>query len=94
MYIERHIEQKIVEVSKTYPAILVTGPSQAGKTTMLKKLIEDEGIGRKYVSLDDLSLRDMAQNDPAMFLQIYKPPILIDEVQYAPNLFTYNPVDC
>lgn len=89
MYIERHIEQKIIEVGKTYPAILVTGPRQAGKTTMLKKLMEDEGIGRKYVSLDDLSLRDMAQNDPAMFLQIYKPPILIDEVQYAPNLFTY-----
>jgi predicted AAA+ superfamily ATPase len=45
--------------------------------------------GRKYVTLDDLTVRDLALNDPKAFLQKYEPPVIIDEVQYAPNLFTY-----
>ena len=88
-YISRHMENKILELSKSYSAILLTGPRQAGKTTMLRSLAEKENIGREYVSLDDLNIRDMAKNDPALFLQLHKPPILIDEVQYAPELFTY-----
>ena len=88
-YISRHMENKILELSKTYSAILLTGPRQAGKTTMLRLLSERENIGREYVSLDDLNTRDMAKNDPALFLQLHKPPVLIDEVQYAPELFTY-----
>lgn len=88
-YIRRHMESKVEELSKSYPVILITGPRQSGKTTMLKRLAENEGINREYVSLDDLSLRETAQTDPALFLQIHKPPVLIDEVQYAPNLFTY-----
>ena len=88
-YISRHMENKILELSKSYSAILLTGPRQAGKTTMLRSLAEKEKIGREYVSLDDLNIRDMAKNDPALFLQLHKPPVLIDEVQYAPELFTY-----
>ena len=88
-YISRHMESRILALSKSYSAILLTGPRQAGKTTMLRKLAEKEGIGRKYVSLDSLTERDMAKNDPALFLQLHKPPVLIDEVQYAPELFTY-----
>ncbi len=88
-YISRHMEDRILELSKSYSAILLTGPRQAGKTTMLQTLAERESVGRKYVSLDDLSVRDMAKNDPALFLQIHNPPVLIDEVQYAPELFTY-----
>ncbi len=88
-YISRHMEERVLELSKSYSAILVTGPRQAGKTTMLRSLSEKENIGRKYVTLDDLTLRDMAKNDPALFLQLHKPPLLIDEVQYAPELFTY-----
>lgn len=88
-YISRHMENKILELSKSYSAILLTGPRQAGKTTMLRLLAEMENIGREYVSLDDLNTRDMAKNDPALFLQLHKPPVLIDEVQYAPELFTY-----
>ena len=88
-YISRHMENKILELSKSYSAILLTGPRQAGKTTMLRSLAEKENMGREYVSLDDLNIRDMAKNDPALFLQLHKPPILIDEVQYAPELFTY-----
>jgi len=88
-YISRHMESRIRELSKSYSAILVTGPRQAGKTTMLRSLAEKENIGRKYVTLDDLTERDMAKNDPALFLQLHRPPVLIDEVQYAPELFTY-----
>ena len=88
-YISRHMENKILELSKSYSAILLTGPRQAGKTTMLRSLAKKENIGREYVSLDDLNIRDMAKNDPALFLQLHKPPVLIDEVQYAPELFTY-----
>ena len=88
-YITRHMEGIVLRLSKSFSAIMITGPRQAGKTTMLKALAEREGIGRRYVTLDDLSLREMAKKDPAMFLQLYQPPILIDEVQYAPELFTY-----
>jgi hypothetical protein len=56
---------------------------------MLRRLAEKENIGRSYVTLDDLAERDMAKNDPNMFLQLHKPPVLIDEVQYAPELFSY-----
>ena len=88
-YIKRHIENVVLSLSKSWPVILLTGPRQAGKTTMLKKLAEEEGAGREYVSLDDLNMREMAKTDPKMFLQLHKPPVLIDEVQYAPELFTY-----
>lgn len=88
-YISRHMESRILELSKSYSAILLTGPRQAGKTTMLRSLAEKENIGRKYVTLDDLTEREMAKKDPALFLQLHKPPVLIDEVQYAPELFTY-----
>ena len=88
-YINRHLENKVMSLSKSYSAILVTGPRQSGKTTMLKNLAEKENIGREYVSLDDLTVREMAKNDPAMFMQLHKPPVLIDEVQFAPELFTY-----
>ena len=88
-YIHRHLEERIIELSKSYSAILLTGPRQAGKTTMLRELAVKEGTGRRYVTLDDLAEREMAKTDPALFLQIHKPPVLIDEVQYAPELFTY-----
>ena len=86
-YIRRNLEDIIKRVSKEYPVVLLTGPRQVGKTTMLQRLME--GTDRKYVTLDDLAERDMAKNDPEMFLQLHKPPVLIDEVQYAPELFTY-----
>lgn len=88
-YIARHMEQKVLELSKSFSALLITGPRQAGKTTMLKELASREGIGRNYVSLDDLNERQMAKADPKLFLQLHEPPVLIDEVQYAPELFPY-----
>ncbi len=89
MYIKRALEDTFLRLSKEFPALLLTGPRQAGKTTMLQKLAEEENIGREYVTLDDLTERQMAKEDPKMFLQIHKPPLFIDEVQYAPELFPY-----
>ena len=86
-YISRNLETVVSQLTKEYPVVLLTGPRQVGKTTMLKKLMENTNRG--YVSLDDLNARNLAKSDPELFLQLHKPPILIDEVQYAPELFTY-----
>ena len=86
-YISRNLETVVENVTREYPVVLVTGPRQVGKTTMLQKLMKNHP--RSYVTLDDLTERDLAKNDPELFLQLHKPPILIDEVQYAPELFTY-----
>lgn len=86
-YISRNLEIVVSEVTNEYPVVLVTGPRQVGKTTMLQKLME--GTDRSYVSLDDLNERNLAKTDPELFLQLHKPPVLIDAIQYAPELFTY-----
>lgn len=88
-YINRAMEDTFKRLSKEFPAVLVTGPRQVGKTTMLKKLMTEENAEREYVTLDDLNEREMAKNDPKLFFQIHKPPVFIDEVQYAPELFPY-----
>ncbi|SEW10179.1 ATP-binding protein [[Clostridium] fimetarium] len=84
---QRSLESIVIELTKQYPAILITGPRQVGKTTMLQKLME--GTDKNYVTLDDLNERALAKSDPDMFFQIHKHPVLIDEVQYAPELFSY-----
>lgn len=86
MYIKRDIESSIRKLSSFFPVLLVTGPRQVGKTTVLKNCAEP---GRSFVSLDTLEIRELAQNDPALFLQRYKTPLIIDEIQYAPQLFSY-----
>ncbi|MFA6309230.1 MAG: ATP-binding protein [Clostridia bacterium] len=88
-YIKRDLENIVLKLTKQFPAVLITGPRQVGKTTMLKKLIENENRGRKYVTLDDFEERDLAKKDPALFFQLHQPPVLIDEIQYAPELFPY-----
>ena len=89
-YINRDLESKIISLSEEYSAILITGPRQVGKTTVLRRLTQEN---RTYVTLDDLEERAMAQNDPALFLQMHDRPILIDEVQYAPQLFSYIKIE-
>ncbi len=89
MYIKRALETVVKDLSSQYAAVLITGPRQIGKTTMLKKLMEKEGNIREYVTLDDMEERNLAKNDPAMFFQLHKPPMFIDEIQYAPELFPY-----
>ena len=83
------MENLVLKLSESFPAILITGPRQAGKTTMLRHLSELEGKERSYVTLDDLNERRMAKTDPELFIQMHQPPVLIDEVQYAPEIFTY-----
>lgn len=89
MYLPRHMEKIVMQLTDQYPAIMIVGPRQVGKTTMLEHLIEIEGRGREKVTLDDLSDRELAKTDPKMFFQLHKPPLLIDEIQYAPELFPY-----
>ena len=86
MYYQRTIEPTIKKISETFPVLIVTGPRQVGKTTLLSHLAEPE---RKIVSLDNPTVRSFAKSDPEMFLQRYAPPVLIDEIQYAPELFDY-----
>lgn len=86
MYIKRAIEDTVIKVSSMFPVLLVTGPRQVGKTTMLQNLSTSE---RKYVTLDDPDVRYLAKRDPALFMQRYAPPVLIDEIQYAPELLPY-----
>ena len=85
-YIKRDIESRILSLTGEYSCILITGPRQVGKTTVLKQLMTDD---REYVTLDDLQERRLARTDPAMFMQTHSLPIFIDEVQYAPDLFSY-----
>ena len=87
MYITRNIEQTINRISNQFKVLLLTGARQVGKTTLLKHLAQ--GSGRTYVTLDDLAVRSLALSDPALFLQRYTPPLLIDEIQYAPQLLSY-----
>jgi predicted AAA+ superfamily ATPase len=84
-YIKRDIEPIVLDVSRSYASLIVTGPRQVGKSTMLRQIAEP---GRTEVTLDDLEARRLAKTDPELFLSMYKPPLLIDEVQYAPELFS------
>lgn len=86
MYIARTLMAALERASATFPAVLVTGPRQVGKTTLLEHAAEQ---GRRYVSLDSPTIRSLARNDPELFFQTYSPPLLIDEVQYAPGLFPF-----
>lgn len=85
-YIKRALEATIIKTSQTFPVLLVTGPRQVGKTTLLRRLAEEN---RSYVTLDDPDARFLAQNDPGLFLERYAPPVLIDEIQYATQLLPY-----
>ena len=86
-YINRTLESSILEISKDYGCLLLIGPRQVGKTTMLEHLMK--GTNRTKVSLDDVEERRLAKSEPELFLQMHPAPVLIDEVQYAPELFSY-----
>lgn len=85
MYIKRTSEDVIKKLSKQFKVVLVTGARQVGKSTLLKHCDEN----RNYVSLDDLSERELAINEPKLFLETHKAPLIIDEIQYAPELLSY-----
>ena len=86
----RELANTIQRVNRNFPVLLVTGPRQVGKTTLLEMCASKK---RDYVTLDDFQARELAQKDPSLFLKTYKPPIIIDEIQYAPQLFTYIKIE-
>jgi predicted AAA+ superfamily ATPase len=86
MYKHRYLEPHIKKLTKSFPVILLTGPRQVGKTTLLEYLGKRESPRRNYVTLDEFGPRTLANEDPDLFLERYKPPLTIDEIQYAPGL--------
>lgn len=83
MILPRTLEASIMKASSQFPVILITGARQVGKTTLLRRASTPD---RTYVTLDDPRLLALAKDDPALFLQRFRPPLLIDEIQYAPEL--------
>jgi len=86
-YISRELERKFLKMNKVFKVVLVTGARQVGKSTMLKHLARN--TGRTFVTMDNMRNRDLAHHDPELFFHTFKPPLLIDEVQKAPELFEY-----
>ncbi len=86
MYRHRTLETYLSRVSNQFPVLLVTGARQVGKSTLLRKLAEP---GRTIVTLDDPLVLNLARSDPALFFQRFTPPLVIDEIQYAPGLLPY-----
>lgn len=86
MYIRRHLETPFLKANRFFPALLVTGARQVGKTTFLRRIAEPE---RRFVSLDVPDVQEMARSDPRLFLADNPPPVAIDEIQYVPELLPY-----
>jgi predicted AAA+ superfamily ATPase len=86
------LERKFPKMSSAFKVVMVTGARQVGKSTMLKTLAQN--TGRTVVSMDDSDIRELAERDPKLFFQMYKPPILIDEAQKAPALFEQIKILC
>ncbi len=84
-YIKRSIENIVLKSSKIFPAILISGARQVGKTTLIKQLESS----LPYLTLDDPILLQNAINEPGSFFKNTPPPLIVDEIQYAPNLFPY-----
>ncbi len=88
MYIHRIMEEKLKSMAAHFPVVMVCGARQVGKTTLLKQ-IQEENRQIQYVTLDYPKIRMLAREDPELFLQQYQPPLIIDEIQYAPELLPY-----
>lgn len=82
----RALSRVIRKALRTFPAVVVTGPRQSGKTTLLKALCGDT---HAFVTLEDPDVRIRAKEDPHGFLDRYRPPVIIDEIQYVPELLSY-----
>lgn len=87
MYVARQLEESILDLSRSYPVLLLTGARQVGKTTLLSHLANHAEPRRTYVSLDEFGPRALARDEPELFLQRFPPPVCIDEIQQAPQLF-------
>ena len=87
-YIERTIKEYLLYLAEHFPVVVVTGARQVGKSTLMKNTFGDDD-NVKYVTLDHPILRNLAKTDPELFLQQYAAPVIIDEIQYAPELLPY-----
>ena len=87
-YIERTIKEYLLYLAEHFPVVVVTGARQVGKSTLMKNTFGDADKV-KYVTLDHPILRNLAKTDPELFLQQYAAPVIIDEIQYAPELLPY-----
>jgi predicted AAA+ superfamily ATPase len=85
-YINRSIEKLLIKATEEFPAVVLTGPRQSGKTTVLKKIFENT---YKYVSMELPDVRASANVDPRGFLEAFSPPVILDEIQFAPDLLFY-----
>ncbi|MFH1312435.1 MAG: AAA family ATPase [Candidatus Eisenbacteria bacterium] len=85
-YITRALEPVIRKAARQLPAVVLTGPRQLGKTTLLKHLF---GRIYRYVSLEPPDARTAAAVDPRGFVEMYSPPVIFDEIQYAADLLPY-----
>lgn len=88
MYIKRSLEKRVKQMAEHFPVVLVCGARQVGKTTLLKKITEEK-TDIQYVTLDHPRIRELAKSDPELFLQQYAAPVIIDEIQYAPELLPF-----
>ena len=84
-YIHRTLEKSLLSAVQQFPAVVLTGPRQTGKSTLLKQLFPTY----HYVTFDDLSVRNIAKKDPALFVSTLQTPVIIDEIQYIPELLSY-----
>jgi uncharacterized protein len=85
MYLHRKLEKPLKEALKQFPVLLITGPRQAGKSTLLQHSLKNYN----YVTFDDILVRNLAESDPTLFLKTYKPPLILDEIQYVPSLLPH-----
>jgi predicted AAA+ superfamily ATPase len=86
IYIHREIEGILKKVVNQFPALVVTGPRQSGKSTLLKELFSKDYA---YISFDDPVTREIAISDPEFFLDSLEEKVIIDEIQYVPQLLSY-----
>lgn len=89
-YIYRHVEKLVYESEKTFKAVLLTGARQTGKSTLFAELFKD----KPSLTFDDDFLVDQANENPNTFLSLNEPPIIMDEIQYVPQLFRYIKMGC
>lgn len=90
-FIARHAEKTLIRFASSFPAVLVTGARQTGKTTLLKKIIESKSISS--TTFDDIAEEQFALSDPKTFLELHSSPYMFDEVQYVPELFRYLKIE-